>query len=271
MLSVFSARIFVILILLALPLIFVASTSSNIDDDNNLQDIPMAVAAATTTNTTSISSGQGNKLITQANSSYVNTTYGIKIQYPSDWKLVEHGDAGYHMLNVVAEFLMPEQSNYYDANISASHNSLRISVENYSSFEDGQQNNIIINNGSSDNTIDNQLQDIGDNRIGSIGISCPGFDLRGYNRNATLADNPAYQIVFDYTYLDNNKKATEIWTVKDDRVYIINYIANEDVYDTYLPAAQKMINSFELTNFVPSTTSAEATNSGGTVISPKIS
>jgi hypothetical protein len=243
MLSVFFAAISFIFLLLALPLIFVVNTSYN---NNNLQNIAMASAATTTaTNTTNISSQHGNKLmIPYANSTYDNATYAIKIQYPSDWKLVEGGDSGYHMLNVIAEFLLPEQSNYYDANISASHNSLRLSVENYSSFEDEQQNNIINN---SNNKMDNQLQDIGDNRIGSIGISCPGFDLRSYNRNATLAGNPAYQIVLDYTYLNNNKKATEFWTVKDDRVYIINYVANEDVYDTYLPAVEKMINSFEIT------------------------
>ena len=73
----------------------------------------------------------------------------------------------------------------------------------------------------------NQLQTIGDSRIGSIGISGPGFDLKCYSRNSTLAGNPAYQIGFDYLYLDNNKKSTEVWTVKDNKVYIINYVAKE--------------------------------------------
>ena len=65
--------------------------------------------------------------------------------------------------------------------------------------------------------------------MGSIGISCPGFDLKRYNRNATLAGSPAYQISFVYSYLDINKKATEIWTNKDDKVYTIDYLANEQV------------------------------------------
>jgi hypothetical protein len=54
-----------------------------------------------------------------------------------------------------------------------------------------------------------------------------------------------HQIGFDYSYLDHNKKATEIWTVKDNKVYIIDYVANEHVYDTNLPVVQKMIKSFE--------------------------
>ena len=58
----------------------------------------------------------------------------------------------------------------------------------------------------------------------------------------------AYQIGFDYSYLDHNKKATEIWTVKDSKVYIIDYVSNEKVYDMTVPVVQKMIASFEVTN-----------------------
>ena len=76
---------------------------------------------------------------------------------------------------------------------------------------------------------DDQLQNIGNHRMGSIGISCPGFDLKRYNRNATLAGSPAYQISFVYSYLDINKKATEIWTNKDDKIYTIDYLVNEQV------------------------------------------
>jgi len=62
-----------------------------------------------------------------------------------------------------------------------------------------------------------------------------------------LAGSPAYQIGFDYSYLDNNKKAIEIWTVKDGKVYIIDYVANEQVYDLTAPVVRKMIESFEIT------------------------
>ena len=143
------------------------------------------------------------------------------------------------MLNIIAEFLQPCQNNYYNPNISASHNSLRISVENYSAFADTQNNH--------NNMTNNQLQNIGNHRLGSIGLSCPGFDLKSYVRNATLAGSPAYEINFDYSYLDNNKKAIEIWTVKDDKVYIIDYVAYEQVYDITVPVVQKMIQSFEIT------------------------
>ena len=123
--------------------------------------------------------------------------------------------------------LQPNQNNYYNPNISASYNSIRLSVEDYSTFEDAQDT---ISDNDGNNIKDDQLQNIGNHRIGSIGISCPGFDLKSYNnRNATLAGSPAYQISFVYSYLDINKKATEIWTIKDDKVYTIDYLANEQV------------------------------------------
>jgi hypothetical protein len=220
MLPVFSAALSIILILMVpLSPMLAFSTSS---DNNILQKIA-----------TTISKEQSNNL-----TSYINPIHGIKLQYPADWKLVEHGDNDYHKLNIIAEFLQPNQSDYYNSNISASHNSLRISVENYSAFADIQDN---------DNATNNQLQNIGNHRLGAIGLSCPGFDLKSYVRNATLAGFPAYEIYFDYSYLDNNKKAIEIWTVKDNKVYIIDYVAYEHVYDMTLPAVQKMIESFEIT------------------------
>lgn len=221
MLLVFSAILSIMLILLVpLSPILASSTSS---ENNNLQK--------TTTIATTISQEQSNNL-----TPYNNPTHGIKFQYPSDWKLVEHGDNDYHNLNIVAEFLQPNQNNYYNQNISASHNSLRISVENYSAFTETDNNNTV-----------NQLQNIGNHRLGAIGISCPGFDLRSYIRNTTLAGSPAFEINFDYSYLNNNKKAMEIWTVKDNKVYIIDYVAYEQVYDISVPIVQNMIASFEIT------------------------
>ena len=219
MLPVFSAPLFILFILLIL--LWPILTFSTPSDNNNLQKI---ATIATT--------------ISKEQLPYVNPIQGIRVQYPSDWKLVERGDNDYHMLNTIAEFLQPSQNNYYNPNISASHNSLRISVENYSTFANTQANN---------NVTDNQLRNIGNHRLGAIGISCPGFDLKSYIRNTTLAGSQAYEINFDYSYLDNNKKAIEIWTVKDNKVYIIDYVANEHIFDITVPVVQKMIQSFKVT------------------------
>ena len=47
--------------------------------------------------------------------------------------------------------------------------------------------------------------------------------------------------------MNNNKKAIEIWTVKDYKVYIIDYVAYEQVYGITVPIVQNMIASFEIT------------------------
>jgi len=65
--------------------------------------------------------------------------------------------------------------------------------------------------------------------------------------NATLAGNPAYKIVYTATTSNgNNLKATQIWTVKDGKAYIITYKGAPANYDTHLSAAQKMIDSFQI-------------------------
>src|SRR6266540_4167582 len=85
------------LLLLSYPSFFVFSVPSN-----NINDLPIGAIEST-----NVSKEQTNNMIL-----YKNLVYGIKIRYPADWKLVECGDNNYHMLNVVAEFLQPDQNRY---------------------------------------------------------------------------------------------------------------------------------------------------------------
>jgi hypothetical protein len=64
--------------------------------------------------------------------------------------------------------------------------------------------------------------------------------------NTTLAGNPAYKIVYKATYDGDYLKVTQIWTVKDGKIYLITYKAAPDNYDAHLSAAQKMIDSFRI-------------------------
>jgi hypothetical protein len=38
----------------------------------------------------------------------------------------------------------------------------------------------------------------------------------------------------------------QAWTIKDDKVYIITYVAEEEDFQNDFPIAQKMIESFEI-------------------------
>ena len=184
---------------------------------------------------------------------YINSTYGIKIKYPAGW-IVEESDAAtiFHnqskSLNVVAEILTPIQSSYYDSKIGASHNSIRLIVEDYNTFGNYVNENIqnYINKNNSKENNNNKLLTIANKRIGAIGLYCHNFDLQSWNQNASLAGYPAHQIFLDYSYDKYSKDATEIWTIKNDKIYIIEFVAQDTYYTQYLPIVNKILNSFRI-------------------------
>ena len=184
---------------------------------------------------------------------YINSTYGIKIKYPLGW-IVEESDAAtiFHnqskSLNVVAEILTPIQSSYYDSKIGASHNSIRLIVEDYNTFGNDVNENIqnYINKNNSKENNNNKLLTIANKRIGAIGLYCHNFDLQSWNQNASLAGYPAHQIFLDYSYDKYSKDATEIWTIKNDKIYIIEFVAQDIYYTQYLPIVNKILNSFQI-------------------------
>jgi serine/threonine-protein kinase len=59
----------------------------------------------------------------------------------------------------------------------------------------------------------------------------------------TLADIPGYKIVFSNI---EGLKTMQVWTVKDDKAYIITYVAKEEDYEKDLQIVQKIIDSFEI-------------------------
>ena len=61
-----------------------------------------------------------------------------------------------------------------------------------------------------------------------------------------LAGNIANKIIFTATdSMKHERKATQIWTLNGDRIYLITYKAEPSQYSKYLPTIQKMVDSFE--------------------------
>jgi hypothetical protein len=77
---------------------------------------------------------------------------------------------------------------------------------------------------------------------------CHDLDLKSWNQNATLARNPAHKIFLDYSYDKNSKDATEMWTIKDDKIYIAEFVAQDEFYSLYLPVVNEIIDSFQIMN-----------------------
>jgi eukaryotic-like serine/threonine-protein kinase len=65
-----------------------------------------------------------------------------------------------------------------------------------------------------------------------------------------LGTFPAYNMTYTSTRADENNptmlKFMQIWTVKDDRAYLVGYAGTASQFNYSIEKAQKMIDSFEM-------------------------
>ena len=138
---------------------------------------------------------------------YDNPTFGIRIQHPSDWGRL---DLSFLQHSADIDF-------YPLADTSLSKN-LKVQVKN-----------LPFHNMTLEEYTNIQINLLGENLLESS--------------TTTLADIPGYKIVF--TNIEG-LKTMQVWTIKNDKAYIITYIAQEEDYAKDLQIAQKMIDSFEI-------------------------
>jgi hypothetical protein len=150
---------------------------------------------------------------------YANSTYGIKLQYPSSWDKEENGTRQGTETDVVT--FSPSAIN--------SNASLDMTIDDISD-EKGIA-----------------LAQYASGSISDLKQSVKNFKLVGLNTNSVLAGLPAYKSI--YTYVGENTifKDLEIGAIKGDKAYILTYEAGMNEYDKYLPIIQELINSFQLT------------------------
>jgi serine/threonine-protein kinase len=152
-------------------------------------------------------------------STYQNSTYGVNLQYPSNWDKEENGTKQDTETDVVTFY--PPASN--------SNASLDLSIDDISD-EKGISVAQYANDGLSD-----------------LKQSLQNFKSIGLTTNNIVAGLPAYKSL--YTYVDGKTtfKDMEIGVIKGDKVYILTYEGGIDEFDKYLPTVQQMINSFQIT------------------------
>jgi hypothetical protein len=150
---------------------------------------------------------------------YENSTFGIKMQYPSSWDKQENGTRQDTQTDLVTFFPPDSHSNA----------SLDITVDDISD-EKGIP-----------------LTQYANDSISDLNQSLKDFKLIGSTTNNVLAVLPAYKSIF--TYMDENTiyKDMEIGAVKGDKAYILTYEAGMNEYDKYLPIIQELIKSFQVT------------------------
>jgi eukaryotic-like serine/threonine-protein kinase len=138
---------------------------------------------------------------------YDNPTFGIRIQYPSDW-----GRLDLSFLQHSADI------DFYPLNDTSLAKNVKVQV-----------NNLPSRNMTLEEYTNSQINLLEENLLESSA--------------ATLAGIPGYKIVF--TNIEG-LKTMQVWTIKDDKAYIITYVAQEEDYEKELQIAQKMIDSFEI-------------------------
>lgn len=163
---------------------------------------------------------------------YGNSSFGVKVIYPSDWQRASQSGGGIS----IVQFFSPLQneSDIFRENVNIAIGKLpnnRTNVTQYSRAS-----------------------------LDVIAKSLPGFNLTKSNTSANFHGTPAVEQTFSSkrAVLDRNLKAvaldlkmTQIYTLKNNKAYVITYAAESSNYDRYLPTIQKMLDSFQIMNQAP--------------------
>ena len=145
---------------------------------------------------------------------YQDNTMGIKIDYPAGWIHELHAGG-------LITFLpsLEGNSNTYPAGLG-------ITVEHLKS------KNML-------------LSDITKIQIKNLTHNHSDFKLLE-STELRLSGNIANKIVFTATdNMNHERKAMQIWTLNENKAYLITYKAEPGQYSKYLPTIQKMVDSFQ--------------------------
>lgn len=105
--------------------------------------------------------------------------------------------------------------------------------------------------------------------IGVIAKSLPGFNLTISNNSENFHGTPAVEKMFTakQAVLDRNLKAvaldfkmTQIYTLKNNKAYVITFAAESSNYKRFLPTVQKILNSFQIMDQASKPTGATSRN-----------
>ncbi|MBW4507455.1 MAG: protein kinase [Scytonematopsis contorta HA4267-MV1] len=153
----------------------------------------------------------------QSNSLETYNAYGMTIQYPKGWEKLVTPD---RITGNFARFVPPKEANsdLYQENI-----------------------NLIIHDLPENSR---ELQQFTQSNLDDIKQSS---DVKILEQGETqLANQNAYQVIYTIKEDKIDVQRLQVWTIKDNKVYIITYAADINQYNQYLNTAQKMISSFDI-------------------------
>lgn len=148
---------------------------------------------------------------------YQNTLYGISIKYPQKWQKSVTPD---RITGNLAKFMPPAaDTDTYPENI-----------------------NLIVRDLPENRQ---ELKQFTNSYLDDIKQVYPNAEIIQQGKTE-LNNQPAYQVIYTTKDNENNIQRLQIWTVKNNKAYVITYTANIDKYSQYLDIARRMINSFEI-------------------------
>jgi eukaryotic-like serine/threonine-protein kinase len=203
-------RVLLLLLLIVTASIFLAVTTAM-----SSSILPQLASAATTTKNANFLT-------------YQNSTYGVKIQYPSNWGV----QTGVNTLDENGNLVQPIDIADIAPPIESDPNAvsyLQIGVEQQLTPTDTKN-------------IDLYLRSI----INGYRFNSTDFHLTSATTHATLAERQAYSLVFTDTYQGFPTKTMIRGIVDGDKNYYLLFTAESAKFDSFVPTVQKMINSFEL-------------------------
>ena len=178
------------------------------------------------TNTTSSSAFQNS---TRYFLTYVNSTYGIKMQVPSNWDLQEVGnrlnDSSITIIRLTPSF---EIHRSFDTDPSDGSTYLDINEQKY------------FRNMSLDSLMKNNINIIKNDKNTS------DFKLMSSTTDAILAGQKAYTLVYASTYNGLITITMDSATLCGDRIYSATYSVEPLNYVEFAQTAQKMVGSLKL-------------------------
>ena len=147
---------------------------------------------------------------------YDSPDYGIRIKYPADWTKEEQ------VMGAVVAFFAPREgaSDVLQENVNILVQDLSaqpMTLDEFTELSVGQTEQLITDASILDSSA------------------------------ATLGGNPGHKLVFTGKQGEYDLKWLQVWTIKDDKAYIISYTAEIDTYSAFLKTAEEMIESFEIT------------------------
>jgi hypothetical protein len=162
--------------------------------------------------------------------SYENSAFGVNLQYPADWGAVEL-----------------KSSPLDDKSPGSSIALFTAPIENASDIFREKALLSIQDFTSAGNTLerDMNLARYTNESLGSYNNTPNSVTI--LESNATiLAGKPAHRIVFTENVQNQQLKKTQVWTVDDNKAYVITFSAEESRYADYLPSVENMIGSLQI-------------------------